>query len=350
VERVPARYDIQFSYRACKRFKALDKSRSFDLVHGHGFSAFGFLIAKKMGALKVPVVSTFHCVRHTQRRITRETMKMSGGSGVNPIGPSRPRLAFEALQERLVVEGSDGLIAVSEEIRKNLIDDYGVSPEKVCMAGNGVDTVHFSPSERSPIGMASRINLLWVGKFTGRKGEMDLISACHMLRGKEVDFRLKMVGDGSECEKANQYITDLNLNEYIEVITYIPNHKMAELYRQAHVFVFPSVWEGMPKVILEAMACGCPVVATDIPGCRELVMDGKSGFLVPVGRPDRLRDALQSLYENKGLLDEMGRRSRRIIEKDYTWDAVAHRIEDYYHEVLRKRQVLQARRQPANGG
>ncbi|MDP2689743.1 MAG: glycosyltransferase, partial [Deltaproteobacteria bacterium] len=145
----------------------------------------------------------------------------------------------------------------------------------------------------------------------------------------------KMVGDGSECEKARQYIRDLNLEGRIEVINYIPNHGMAEMYRQAHVFVFPSMREGMPKVVLEAMACGCPVVATDIPGCRELVLDGRNGFLVPVGSPARIRDAIQGLHDNSGRLGEMGRMSRMLIERNHTWDAVALRIEGFYREVLR---------------
>ncbi|MDP2689282.1 MAG: glycosyltransferase family 4 protein, partial [Deltaproteobacteria bacterium] len=166
VERVPASYDIQFSLRASMRFKALESRghRPFDIVHGHGLSALGFLISKKMGALSVPVVTTFHCVRRTQRRFAREALKTHGnGSEVKKIVPSRLRLACEAFQERLVAGGSDGLIAVSEEIRKNLIDGYGVSPGKVFMPGNGVDAALFSPAEKGPLNAGSRINLLWVG-------------------------------------------------------------------------------------------------------------------------------------------------------------------------------------------
>ncbi len=338
VQRVPASYDIQFSLRAFRGFKAIESRgrRPFDIVHGHGFSAFGFLAARKTGVVSVPVVTTFHCVRRAQRRFAREALKMHGnGSEEKKIVPSRLRLACEAFQERLVAMGSDGLIAVSEEIRRNLIEEYGIPPEKVFMAGNGVDAALFSPAQRPLLDTGSGLNLLWVGRFTGQKGEMDLISACGMLKERGVGFSLKMVGDGSEREKARRYIKDSNLDGHIEVITYIPNYSMAEMYRQAHVFVFPSMREGMPKVVLEAMACGCPVVATDIPGCRELVLEGRNGFLVPVGSPARIRDAIKRLHEDNGLLNEMGAMSRRIIEKDYTWDAVALRIEGFYQEVLR---------------
>lgn len=180
------------------------------------------------------------------------------------------------------------------------------------------------------------MNLLWVGRFSGFKGELDLIEACKILKEQQVTFHLEMIGDGEGRQQAAHYIKDLNLDNSIEIIPYVPNLEISEHYQKAHAFILPSISEGMPKVVLEAMACGCPIIMSDIPGCRELVKEGENGFLIPIMRPDLLAKAITTLYKNNNLIISMGMESCKIVEEQYTWDAVARRVEQCYYSILRK--------------
>jgi glycosyltransferase involved in cell wall biosynthesis len=339
LERLPARFDVEFSFKAYRKFSILNKFHSFDLIHGHGFSSLGILIARKMMNCSIPIVTTIHCLRYTQRRANKKALEVNKKTLEFSLKTlSKPFLLWEAFQEKIIVENSDFLLAVSEGVKRDITNVYGIPSEKIYVVGNGVDTMQFSPSDRLPISRTKQINLLWIGRFSGFKGELDLISSCDILKKQGVQFHLEMIGDGEGRIQASQYVKDLCLYNNIEIIPYIPNSQISRHYRKAHVFILPSVSEGMPKVVLEAMACACPIIVSDIPGCRELVTDGKNGFLVPIGRPDLFADAVLTFYKYPNLINEMGSKSRKIVEDNYTWDAVAQRMEECYHSVLRNRE------------
>ncbi len=338
VKRVPAYFDIEFSFRAYKKLLNLKQINSFDIVHGHGFSSLGILFAKKFTTFRTPVVTTIHCVRHTQRRYYNKVIKESKKrEKYGPIVTSRITLFREIFQERFIVKNSDMLIAVSKGIKKDLVNAYGISPDRVYVSGNGVNTERFSPIKKIFMNEVKKLNILWVGRFSDFKGERDLIYACNILREKRINFQLVMIGDGDGSRQASQYIIDQYLGNNIEIIPNIPNTLISEYYRNAHIFILPSVSEGMPKVVLEAMACGCPIIVSDIPGCRELVKSNKNGFLVPTGRPDILAKTIISFCKNPALIRKMGQNSRRIVENEYTWDCVSKRLDHVYEGVLKKR-------------
>lgn len=337
VERISSKFDVEFSFKAFNKFSVLNRYHNFNLIHGHGFSSIGVLFARKFTTYHIPVITTIHCVRHMQRRSQKGALetKIVNIMSNNKI-PSRHYLLWEALQEKFVVKNSDRICAVSTGVKKELVDIYPIPHERIYVVGNGVDTSQFKPLNQLAFEKIKCIKLLWVGRFSGFKGEIDLITACDILRKKQVNFHLKMIGNGDGHLQAAQYVRDLHLNNNIEIIPYISYKKISEHYQKAHVFILPSLYEGMPKVVLEAMACGCPIIVSDIPGCKELVKEGRNGFLVPIMRPDLLVKAILALHKNPNLCISMEKESRKIVEDEYTWDAVARRVEQCYQSILRK--------------
>ena len=112
---------------------------------------------------------------------------------------------------------------------------------------------------------------------------------------------------------------------------------MPEVFRQAHVVCLPSTYgEGVPKVLLEAAACGRAIVATDIPGCREIVKDGENGLLVPAGNVDALCDALQCLLQDAEKRRQFGLRGRKFAELEFSETDVARQTLAVYQEVLER--------------
>jgi glycosyltransferase involved in cell wall biosynthesis len=110
--------------------------------------------------------------------------------------------------------------------------------------------------------------------------------------------------------------------------------ELAKDYQQASLFLFPSRHEGMPNAMLEAMSSGLPVVATEIAGNEELVVEGKTGFLVPSEDVDALRDALRKALTDSTLRERMGAASRLRVEKEYSWENVARQYSEYLEKIL----------------
>jgi glycosyltransferase involved in cell wall biosynthesis len=113
--------------------------------------------------------------------------------------------------------------------------------------------------------------------------------------------------------------------------------ELVRLYQKAWVFVLPSYHEGMPTVLLEAMASGLPVVSTAVGGAKEVLVNGENGLLVPPRDSHALAYAMRALLENAGLRDYLGRNARETVERCYSWDAIGERYVACYERVLSDR-------------
>ena len=138
-----------------------------------------------------------------------------------------------------------------------------------------------------------------------------------------LDYRLEIIGDGDQRPALTVGSRALGLAPKITFAGWCDRAAIAERYRQADLFVFPSRDEGMPNVVLEAMASGLPIVATAIAGNEELVREGVNGHLVPPDDAAALAAALARLIEQPDTRRAMGRASREIVEREYTWARVA---------------------------
>lgn len=309
--RISASRDAIFSLKAALLARRLSQRQPFDVIHAHGFSALGPAILRCLHLLPVPVAGHVHIIRSTQAK---------QGFSVS---------LTSLWQERIYLNGVDLLLSVSNQIATEL--QSLALQARVANVDNGANIDHFQASaERKANG---RLHILFVGTLNGRKGEDDILATCLYMETVNSPWCLTVVGDGPRYELFEEKIKKFGLSDKVMLLRYVEYRSMPDLYHSADVFLFPSYSEGMPKVVLEAMACGCPVILSDIPGCRELVVEGKNGYLVPPGRPDLLADAVQRFVNEPELIKRMGQFSRSIIELEYTWDAVARKVEECYHTI-----------------
>jgi glycosyltransferase involved in cell wall biosynthesis len=206
------------------------------------------------------------------------------------------------------------VVVFTEEQRDATVARYRVDPRRVTVIPNGVDLTRFNCAERT---LHSRPRLLFVGRLSVQKNVMLLLRA---LAGVSADFETTLVGNGELEGDLRQAVADLGLLN-VEFHGRADGAELVELYHSADVFVLPSDREGMPLVLLEALAMGLPIVATDVPGNRDVVIDGQNGILVPPGDPGSFRQALLTVASDPAHYRSLSARSRQLARK-YSWDAV----------------------------
>ena len=216
------------------------------------------------------------------------------------------------------------LTVVSSSMRKEFLNLYQVDSQVV---GNGVDLVKFNH------GAAKKKLALYVGMFTIGKGILDLVDVASAIAVDFPDYVITMIGSGSLLGYLNRKIRKNGVKN-IEIINHLPHSQLIKYYQEAELFVLPSYYEGLPTTILEAMACGLPVVATNVGGIPDQVEEGVNGYLVPPGRSDLLAERVCRLLGDAPLRKEMGRRSRLKAEKEFSWQSVAEKFKKIYTDCL----------------
>jgi glycosyltransferase involved in cell wall biosynthesis len=200
----------------------------------------------------------------------------------------------------------DKLIAISTEIFNELVN-FGVHKENLAYIPNSVDTEYFTPSTLKT--WSSPINILFVGRLTEEKGVDTLFLAMREVIAKGFNqLSLTLVGDGPLRQEFEQMVSDLGITKYVEFVG--NTNEVARYYRNSHILVIPSNWEGLPLVLLEGMACGLPIVASNLGGNREGIEDGINGLLFAPGEEKELSSKIIYLLENPETAKEMGRISR----------------------------------------
>jgi phosphatidylinositol alpha-mannosyltransferase len=274
-----------------------------------------------------------------------------------PLSPSLPMLAIRSARQPVVgtfhsVSGSDvpfrifrpilrpyyerlaRVIAVSEPARAEVLRNF---PGPITVVPNGVDLARFRPGiEPLPQFAGALANILYVGRFDPRKGLPELMRACGRLRAEGLEFRLILVGDGrlrGTLERAARRL----LPGRVVFEGQVPHERLPRYYATADVFCTPARGsESFGLVLLEAMAQGVPIVATDIPGYRSVVTHGSEALLVPPRDPAALARALGSLLRDRGRRERLGAAGVRTAAR-FGWDRVAAELEAIYLEVLRGR-------------
>jgi len=211
---------------------------------------------------------------------------------------------------------------VARDIRK-----LGASVE---LLPHGVDLQRFTSTAPLANGV---LRLLAVGRLVEKKGFDFLIAA---LVGVKIPFTLTIVGDGPERERLRQLIILNNLENRVVFFGSATHAELPRMYGEADVVVVPSVQDrsgdrdGLPNVVLEAMASGRAVVASDVGGIASAITDGETGLLVPPGDPVALKAAIQRLSQSTALREQLGRNGRRRVERDYE----VGRCSERFHRLL----------------
>jgi teichuronic acid biosynthesis glycosyltransferase TuaC len=191
----------------------------------------------------------------------------------------------------------DHVISVSDDLKNKLVNEYQVSPDKISVIHNGVDKSKFVPMDkayaRSKCGLTDNCKyILSISRLSSEKGLDILLEA--MVRLKKANVKLVLVGDGPLYNTLNKYVYNKNLSDRVNFVGSVPHNNLCHWYNAADVFCLPSLWEGCPNVVIEALACGTPVVSSSV-GAVPHFVNFCSGMLVPPGEADSLANALEKL-------------------------------------------------------
>jgi phosphatidylinositol alpha-mannosyltransferase len=226
-----------------------------------------------------------------------------------------------------------GKIAVSkpamEYVNRHLPGDYRIIP-------NGIDTEHFRLDGPARNEFSDgKINILFVGRLEQRKGLGYLLNACARVKHSFSNFRLIVVGPGTVLRlRYEKLVEKMELDDNVVFAGFVPSDELPSYYRTADIFCAPATGgESFGIVLLEAMACGKPVVATSIQGYASVLNNREEGLLVPPQDKDSLAKALLTLLHDKSLRLQMG--SKGIVKAEkYSWPNVARQVMDYYNSLL----------------
>jgi glycosyltransferase involved in cell wall biosynthesis len=191
-----------------------------------------------------------------------------------------------------------------------------------------VDLDRFSP--REPTATGDLLSVLTVAQLVPRKGIDVLLEAVAQLRDRGIAVEAMVVGEGAERHNLEAHACELGVGDIVTFAGAIGQDRIAEYYARADVFCLPSFAEGIPIVLMEAMAREVPVVATAIMGVPELVLHGRTGLLVPPARADELAAALENLSRDPVLREELGRAGRERVAEGFE----LHNVVGQLREVL----------------
>jgi phosphatidylinositol alpha-mannosyltransferase len=225
-----------------------------------------------------------------------------------------------------------GRIAVSAAAR-HFIDRFFPGDYKVIP--NGVDVPRFAGAVTLARWQDGTPNVLFVGRHEPRKGLLDLLKAHRILRRTGHENRLLIVGSGPQEREARRYVATRGL-QAVEFLGRVSDAEKAQLFRTADVYASPATGgESFGIVLLEAMAAGAPIVASDIHGYKGVVRRGREGLLVPPHDPKELATAIARLLDEPELRASMGAAGRARAE-EFSWPRVTARVEEYYGFVIRR--------------
>jgi glycosyltransferase involved in cell wall biosynthesis len=176
----------------------------------------------------------------------------------------------------------------------------------------------------------SRVEILNVGRLAAVKGQALLIDALARLRDEGIDAHCRIVGNGPEHETLEKRITELGLQDVVELTGAVGQDRIRELYEQSDIFCLPSFREGLPFVVIEALAMELAVVATRIMGIPELITHGQRGVLVSPGRADQLADALAELARDPDRRRHLGAAGRSVVQREYSLSRLASELAELF--------------------
>jgi len=237
-----------------------------------------------------------------------------------------PQLRFLLRRE------NNHVILQNSDDRKMLVSLGLVNPDRISLIrGAGVDTETFKPhpeADGSPV-------VMLVSRILRDKGVEEFVQAAGRLLAEGVQARFVLVGDADPENPSSLSRRKLEKWHAEGVVEWWGKQEnMPEIYHQTHIVCLPSYREGLPKVLLEAAASGRPIVATDVPGCREIVIDGDNGLLVPVRDASALAGALKKLIECPDMRKQMGARGRALVERGYSEGKIVRETLELYGRLL----------------
>lgn len=286
----------------------LKKRHAYDIIHCHLLQGFHSVVAIVFKVL-------------FQKKVV---IKVGATGPISDFTMIKKIFFGEFLLKRITL--ADRLVTVCSQSTEEA-HQAGFSSRQVVQIPNGVDINYFKVL--TPVSGLRTIT--FIGRLDHLKGVYVLIEALRKLKDDGVDAHLNVIGDGPDRDKLQNLSRDVGLNDSIsfcgaveEIIPYL---------QKAALFVLPSLSEGLSNVLLEAMACGLPIVATRVGGNIDLIRDGENGILVEPENSKQLSEAIKKVLQDKDLAQKLGIEARKTAEEKFSMDTITDNYVSVYQEL-----------------
>jgi len=297
-----------------KTFKKYEKE--LDIMHTH-------IPLPPLVKTSLPVLATVHGLPELKTRT---------------LTPWNPTILSEILfsfivydTEKKILKLADKVTTVSHNTGKELEYYYNLHKKDISVIGNGVDEKYFHPVENEN----DKINILYAGRLDQKKGLFELVQSARDICATYENVFFKIAGSGPFLNNLLNYVHKNGLSDRVLFYGHVDRNTLRSLYQNSSIFLLPSYYEGLPNVILEAMSCGLPIVATDVGGISEVVHQGDNGFLIQPQDHIQISNSLKTVINDKSLRMKMGNKSRSYIIKHNTWNEISNRYIRQYEELLK---------------
>jgi len=322
-----------FLGKMAKEIMTLSQLKKFNVVHGQGSSAGAAALAKAMG-LESKCVGTIHTVGFDEQMETVKDYWKYGFylTGLYTILSAPPPIIM--LYGNFVYNQMDLNISISESNRNRASLIYKIPTDKITTIPSAVNSQFWN-------GLSLRQTKLWsghqivlyVGRLAPRKGVNYLLQAMSHITKYFPKAKLIIVGTGPLKHHLTDFSKRLGLQNSVMFLGYVTDEKMRELFVSADVVVVPSIFEGCPLVLLEAMAAGKPVVASAVQGIAEVIKHELSGLLVKPGNTHEIEDAIIRLLQEKEFAKRLGENAKEAVRENYSWKKIAKKTLEVYKKL-----------------
>jgi len=250
-----------------------------------------------------------------------------GGSDIPYANPSRFTAVYPLITPLLkAIWRRAKFRTVCSQDLVRLAKKADAASEFLCLP-NGVDTERFRPISRPA---NAKVKILFIGRLIPRKGFQRVVQALPRLKQlATAPFEVEVVGTGAAQAELDTLAAKLGVSDLIHYVGTVPYDQLEQSYQYADIFVLTSLSEGMPSVILEAMGCGLPIIASNVGGNNEIVSEGENGFLISGDDIEGLAGRLAELINNQTLRQAQGKRSRELAQQ-YDWGRIMGQYDQLY--------------------
>lgn len=307
----------RFDYTIVKDICRLVREKKVTVVRTHQYHAnlYGRLAAR---SARVPcIVASVHNVYTRDKKIHRRMIN------------------------RYLARFTDKVIAVSGAVKKDIMKYDGLGDEKIDVICNGVDIKRYSSSDRNEVRSKLDIDqdvpvIGTVGRLTFQKGQKYLLESVSKLKNKFPGLLLLIVGDGPLRDELEHHAETLGIRDSVQFLGV--RRDVPELMSAMDIFVLPSLWEGLANALVEAMAAGKPVIATDIPQIGEVINSGNVGILVPAKKSDAIAQSIELLLSDNSLAKKYGDAAYERVALAFSIDVTLKKYTELYETILGRKE------------
>ncbi len=335
-EDVPARLNgrmARFTYPMLVRKRAVEAAQSgmpYDIINVHEPSSAAVSI-KRLSMGSPSIVVTTHGVEQRSWEFGLEELR---NGRLGPGLKTRMTYPLTSLwQSRWGLRRADHILCLNFEDRDYLKNRLRIPEQSITRIYPGADLKYASVGENRSYDRADR--LLFAGTWLTRKGTADLVTAITQLAERHRQLQLQILGGGLPEERVLEDFPE-HVRSRVTCVKGANETETAAIFAASDIFVLPSLFEGTPLTLIEAMMSGMPIVTTETCGMKDVIRHEQNGLLVPIRSPDSIVAAIECLIENRELRNRLGRSANEDALREYTWDRVSVPVLDTYIRLVQQ--------------